>query len=98
MIVVRVRLQIEKQDTGKLLTFLNGRAAEVDHFKGCEAYRFYQDPIEGSRFLLYEEWSDQESFDVYKNSDEFKSTMAFLSPLMGQKPDSAYYEAERIGP
>lgn len=64
----------------------------------CDAYALYQDAFDDYAFLPYEEWRDVDAFNTYKNSNAFKQIMTNLSPLMATKPDSAYYEAELVGP
>jgi len=98
MIVVRVKLQINEHDKDTLLACLKGQMDEISRFKGCKDYSFYQDPLDPSRFFLYEEWLDRPSFDAYKRSKEFQETSALLFPMMVQKPDSAYYSSEKVGP
>ena len=48
--------------------------------------------------LLYEEWKTREAAEAYLGSDYFRDAGAILFPLMEGRPDSAYYEAERVGP
>jgi quinol monooxygenase YgiN len=46
--------------------------------------------------MLYEEWQSKEAFDAYRHSDFFKQNGQIFNPMFSAKPDSAYYQAERI--
>ena len=48
--------------------------------------------------VIAEEWSTKELFETYPTSEHFSETMAAVAPCLAGPPNSAYYEAERVGP
>lgn len=58
----------------------------------------FSDPSDPDRVLLYEEWSTRDAAEAYMHSEYFRASADVLFPLMTGTPDSAYYEAERVGP
>lgn len=98
MFVIRIRLSVKPEAKATLLSHMQEEIQGNSKLDGCEAYALYQDAFDEYAFLLYEEWRDVDALNAYKNSDAFKQIMANLSPLMAAKPDSAYYEAELVGP
>jgi quinol monooxygenase YgiN len=98
MIVIRIKLKVEQSNKEELLSYLQSEVERNNTLTGCLAYALYQDLSEPDGFLLYEEWENIDVFNDYKNSAAFGEIMAKVFPLLVSKPDSAYFDAEVVGP
>ena len=83
----------------RFLAQLEREGREVpERFGGCERFAVYNDPRDANNLLLYEEWTNREAADAYMKSEYFRESGEILLPLIDGEPDSAYYEAELVGP
>jgi quinol monooxygenase YgiN len=99
MFTVRVAVRVRPEARDQFLGQLKKEEQEVpERFAGCERFAVYSDPSDPDNVLLYEEWADRDAANAYLTSDYFRAGGAILFPLMDGAPDSAYYEAERVGP
>jgi quinol monooxygenase YgiN len=99
MFTIRVAVQVRPEGRDAFVAQLKKEEQEVPvRFAGCERFAVYRDPSDPGSFLLYEEWADRQAADAYLTSEYFQAGGAVLFPLMDGQPDSAYYEAERVGP
>jgi quinol monooxygenase YgiN len=99
MFTVRVAVRVRPEDRERFLAQMKREEQEVpDRFEGCERFSVYSDPGDADSVLLYEEWTSREAADAYLTSDYFRAAGEILFPLMDGPPDSAYYQAERVGP
>ena len=99
MFCVRVAVRVKSEGRERFLAQLKKEEREVpDRFAGCARFAVFSDPADPDSLLLYEEWTSREAADRYLRSDYFREAGEVLFPLMDGAPDSAYYEAERVGP
>lgn len=99
MFTMRVAIRVRPDGRERFLAQLKKEEQEVpERFEGCERFAVYHDPVDPDSLLLYEEWTSRQAADAYLQSDYFEAGGAILFPLMDGAPDSAYYEAERVGP
>lgn len=49
---------------------------------GCMNFEVYEADEDNSEFLVYEEWTDQEAFDAYKQSENYKTLVELKKPLV----------------
>ena len=99
MFTVRVAVKVRPDGRDAFLAQLGKETREVpSQFVGCERFELFVDPADPQRVFLYEEWRDRDAAQVYMDSEYFTQSGEVLFPLMDGKPDSAYYESERVGP
>ena len=99
MFCVRVAVRVKPGSRDEFVAWLKREEQEVpDQFPGCERFAVFSDPADPHSVLLYEEWATREAAEAYLRSDAFRASGEVLFPLMDGAPDSAYYEAERVGP
>ena len=100
MFCVRVAVRVKSEGRERFLAQLKKEEArEVpDRFAGCAHFAVFSDPADPDSLLLYEEWTSREAAARYLRSDYFREAGEVLFPLMDGAPDSAYYEAEPVGP
>ena len=92
-------MRVMPQECERVLAYLKNEEREVpERFSGCERFAVFSDPTDPDSLLLYEEWTNKEVADAYLKSDELQESRAALFPLIDGSPDSAYYEAVRVGP
>lgn len=96
MVVIRVCIKVQADEINNLRSILVSDVLETTKFEGCHHFKVYQDIEAEHNFILYEEWENQDAFDAYRESDYFKAIGAKMMPLLDGKPDSAYYQAEKI--
>jgi quinol monooxygenase YgiN len=96
---VRVAVQVKPAGRERFVAQLKREEREVpERFDGCQRFAVYSDPTDPNSLLLYEEWATEEAAERYLSSGYFREAREVLFPLMDGAPDSAYYEAERVGP
>ena len=99
MFTVRVAVKVRPDGRDAFLAQLGKETREVPRqYAGCERFELFVDPADPERVFLYEEWRDRDAAQAYMDSDYFTQSGEVLFPLMDGKPDSAYYESERVGP
>jgi quinol monooxygenase YgiN len=99
MFCVRVAVRVRPEGREPFLAQLKKEEREVPgRFEGCVRFAVFSDPEDRDSLLLYEEWASRDAAHAYLGSDYFREAGAILFPLMDGAPDSAYYEAERVGP
>ena len=99
MFCVRVAVRVKPEARDRFVAQLKTEEREVpDRFAGCERFAVFSDPADPDNVLLYEEWTTRDAAEAYMRSDYFRAAGDVLFPLMDGSPDSAYYEAERVGP
>lgn len=96
MIVVRVAVQVKPEERGRFLEHVEKETKEIRVFEGLLTFKVAEDPFKTNSFMLYEEWQSKEAFDAYRYSGFFKQNGQTFTPMFSAKPDSAYFEAERI--
>ncbi len=99
MYCVRVAVRVKPEGRDRFVAQLKREEREVpERFEGCERFAVFSDPTDPDNLLLYEEWTTREAADAYLRSEYFREAGEVLYPLMDGPADSAYYEAERVGP
>lgn len=99
MFCVRVAVRVKPEGRDRFVAQLKTEEQEVpDRFSGCERFAVLSDPCDPDSVLLYEEWSTRDAAETYMGSEYFRESADVLFGLMDGAPDSAYYEAERVGP
>jgi quinol monooxygenase YgiN len=89
-------VRVKKGASGRFLSRL--RREVPGRFARCERFAVFSDPSDPDSVLLYEESSTRDAAEPYIGSEYFRASADALFPLMDGKPDSAYYDAERVGP
>ena len=98
-VTVRVAVRATPEHRERFLAQLAREEQDVPaRFDGCERFRVYAHASDENELLLYEEWATRAAFDAYRTSEYFARAGAVLKPLLKGPPDSAYYDAVRIGP
>ncbi len=99
MFVIRVALHVNEDALERFEEQARAETREVpEKFAGCLRYGFHAGVGVPGSFLLYEEWRDRESFEAYRTSDYFRDVGGKLRPLLAAPPESAYFDAELVGP
>ena len=99
MFTVRVAARVVPEGRSRFLRQLQAEQVEVpSRFEGCQRFAVYVEPSDPDSVLLYEEWTSRADFERYRSSQFFIDSGQVLFPLIEGAPDSAYYEAERVGP
>lgn len=96
MFIARISLVVTDRDA--LRAFAGAEVAAARALPGCVDYRFCEDVTSPNRILLYEEWTDRDSFEAYKSSPLFAKAGAAIRPLLAEPPQSAYYDSTLVGP
>lgn len=93
MYIIRIAFTIKKD---KLVDFMNSASQlseSARQFVGCQHYNFYNKLGQEAELLLYEEWSNKESFEKYKNSGLFQASSKELFNYMESAPSTTYFTA-----
>ncbi len=99
MLVARVQVTATDEGRDTLIDTLTSEAGRIQSlFEGCELFVVSVDTKNPNAVMIAEEWTTKEQFDNYTASQHFADTMAVAGPCLAAPPNSAYYEAERVGP
>ena len=99
MFTARVIVEPTPEGRDRVVELLTAETESVpEAFAGCELFVVSVESAGAERVVLAEEWSSRDDFERYTSSDQFAATMAAVGPLLAGPPNSAYYEAERVGP
>lgn len=99
MLVARVRVTAVPEHRQTLIAALTAETELVPaQFAGCERFDVSVDTTDENAVLIIEEWTSREHFEAYTSSDHFAGVMSVAGPCLAGAPDSAYYEAARVGP
>jgi len=98
MIVIRVALTVKPGHDKAFVAAMDLDAKRTRELDGCARFALYKDTAAPHAYLLYEEWESMKAFDAYRTSKRFQDAGRMLFPMMAGKPDSAYYEAQQVGP
>lgn len=99
MFVARVVLQTDENGIGPLVNQLSIETVEVPKlFAGCDRFDVAIHLTDPLRVVIIEEWVDRAAADIYLGSDYFAAAGLILRPLLVSPPESAYYDAELVGP
>ena len=99
MHVIRVMVTVPPANVEAFVAQLDKESAEVPaRFGGCQKFRVYHGTSDPNDYLLYEEWDSEAAFNEYRQSDYFKDAGQLLFPLIDGAPDSAYFDAQLVGP
>lgn len=99
MFIARVVLETDETGIGPLVRQLSKETVEVPKpFAGCDRFDVAIHVNDAHRVVIVEEWVDRSAADVYLGSDYFVAAGSILRPLLVSPPESAYYDAELVGP
>ncbi len=99
MLTARVRVRATDEGRQLLVDTLTAEAEHVPSlFDGCDLFVVSVDTSDPNVVMIAEEWQSKAAFDTYLASDRFSTTMAVAAPCLAGPPESAYYDAERVGP
>lgn len=99
MFLARVSLKSSIEGRARLVERLSQEAAVVpERFDGCEFYVVSIDTTDDHHVLIAEEWTSRAAFDAYQQSDYFAESLETLKTCLAAPPNSAYYDATRVGP
>ena len=93
MVIIRVSVDVKPESCDRFIELMSADAENARSLAGCVCFELLRDPSTPTRFAIYEEWADRESFDGYRTSPVFKDIGARVFPLFDGKPRSAYYQA-----
>ncbi len=85
-----IRAKAGKEDIVKqeLLSLLDQTRAE----KGCLNYDLHQCDTDGTEFLFYENWEDQECFDKHLQTDHVTSFLSKADQLLAAPLEVVKYQ------
>ncbi len=99
MFTARVIVEPTAESRERVIELLTEETKSVpDRFEGCELFVVSVETSGAERVVLAEEWTSKSHFEQYTGSAAFASVMAAVGPLLAAPPNSAYYEAELVGP
>ena len=98
VVVIRVVLKVKPDRNEAFVAAMASDAELTRKLDGCERFALYKDIGVPNAYLLYEEWASMKAFDAYRTSKRFQAAGRVLFPMMAGKPDSAYFEAQQVGP
>jgi quinol monooxygenase YgiN len=65
--------------------------------EGCLLYAVHQGADDPTRFVIIEQWANQEAFDAHVQSEYMRNLLARAGDLLAEMPDSPTYAPLRPG-
>jgi len=96
MIVIHVQAKVNPEKRDQFLEQAQRDVQLSRQFQGCVRFNWSEDLMERNTFALYEEWESPEAFTNFKNSEHFKQSGGALMPLLTEKPQGGYYQANTL--
>jgi len=98
MQIIRVIINVKEESWSAFEEIAKHEFEQVpQRFDGCAKFAYWRSLVNSTEVLLYQEWESTEAFKAYRESDYFKELGGKLFPLLGGKPDAAYYEGTVVG-
>jgi len=78
-------------DPSKIEEFLvhfESNKIDIRNFDGCQLLELYRDKYLTNVFFTYSYWDKEESLELYRQSDLFKTVWSQTKPLFNVKPEA----------
>jgi quinol monooxygenase YgiN len=92
MIVVTGRMRIAPENRerfAEVATEMCSRSREDD---GCIGYRVYDDLEQDGRYVIVEEWADEEALQSHFTQPHTGAFLGRLGPLLAEPADALFHE------
>lgn len=96
MFIAVLDLSTAPADRAAALAQLRSEQPEVRAMPGCIDFRVFASDERDTDVTVLHEWSDEESFASYLESDAFARSGDVLRPLMTSAPTSRRFRAELV--
>ena len=92
MTKIRVIAKLTAQDGKRpdVIAVMGGMLEHVESEQGTLKYILMEDSADENVIWLYEEYSDQASFEVHTSSEAMKDLGAVIGPLMATRPELTF--------
>ncbi|MBN1882983.1 MAG: antibiotic biosynthesis monooxygenase [Deltaproteobacteria bacterium] len=90
--VVIAKMKAKKGSEGKLEAALKDMVAKVASEEGTLAYTLHRSMSDGTEFLLYEKYTDQDAFSRHSETSHFKELMGITASLLDGPPAVELFE------
>jgi len=90
--IVIAKLKAKKGSEQELEKALKDMVAKVASEEGTLAYTLHRSMGEGTEFLIYEKYRDQQAFTIHSETAHFKELMGVTAPLLDGPPSVELFE------
>lgn len=90
--VVVAKLKAKKGSEKELEAALKDMVTKVASEEGTLAYTLHRSMSDGTEFLFYEKYRDQDAFSRHSETAHFKELMGITAPLLDGPPAVELYE------
>lgn len=90
--VVVAKLKAKKGSEQELEAALRDMVAKVASEEGTLAYTLHRSMRDGTEFLFYEKYRDQDAFSRHSETAHFKELMGITAPLLDGPPAVELFE------
>jgi quinol monooxygenase YgiN len=86
MVIVVASYRTRPEDTATVAAVLGRHAAASEAEPGCLSFRAHQAVEDPTRFVLYEEYIDEQAFGAHRQSDHFVTNIEkTVAPLLTER-------------
>jgi quinol monooxygenase YgiN len=96
MFLAIVDVHVDPADRPAAIAQLEGEQPDVRAMPGCIDFRVLVPAGNGTDVTVLHEWSDEDAFRAYLDSDAFQRSGAVLRPMMSAAPASRRFRAELV--
>ncbi len=91
MILVTGRVQIPEEQRSRFLKVATEMCSRSRQDEGCSGYRFYADLEQPGRYVIIEEWDDDDALQRHFAQPHTGAFMSELPGLLGGPPDALFH-------
>jgi quinol monooxygenase YgiN len=91
MILVTGRVQIPAEHRERFVEVAGEMCRRSREDEGCGGYRFYADLEQPDRYVIVEEWADDQALQRHFAQPHTSSFMSALPGLLGSPPDALFH-------
>jgi quinol monooxygenase YgiN len=93
MIIGTTKIDVHPGKHHEFVQTMQALVSEIRKERGCRGCSFYQDTEDENRFILREEWGNQEALDKHLRSHRYRVLVGAIN-LLSKKSDVNYSTTE----
>lgn len=91
MIVVTGRVQVPPEAREPFIEVARKMCRHSREDEGCSGYRVYADLEQDDRYVIVEEWADDEALQKHFAQAHTREFLTALGPLLGEPADAIFH-------
>jgi quinol monooxygenase YgiN len=92
MIVVTGRMRVAPENRERFVEVASEMCARSREDDGCSGYRVYADLEQENRYVIVEEWADEQALQSHFTQPHTGVFLGQLGPLLAEPADALFHE------